>query len=258
MDEVAAAVGVTKPLLYNYYGNKEQLFLACMKPAADALVDRRRQRRAVGAATRPRRCAPASTPSSRSSTPTARPGACSTTRRCRAAARSPQRDRRVPRADGGARHRRAAGAAPESRAVEPLSVAIFGAAEALGPLVAAHRRAVRRPHRRTLDPHHRTRIEDEMNPRRVAVIGGNRIPFARAQRHLRARVRTGHADRDARRPRRALLAQGRAAGRGRRRRRPQARPRPRPHARVRARLEARARDAGLRRPAGVWHRAGDR
>lgn len=39
MDEVAAAVGVTKPLLYNYYGNKEQLFLACMEPAADALLD---------------------------------------------------------------------------------------------------------------------------------------------------------------------------------------------------------------------------
>ena len=39
MDEVAAAVGVTKPLLYNYFGNKEQLFLACMKPAADALVE---------------------------------------------------------------------------------------------------------------------------------------------------------------------------------------------------------------------------
>jgi AcrR family transcriptional regulator len=39
MDEVAAAVGVTKPLLYNYYGNKEQLFLACMEPAADALVE---------------------------------------------------------------------------------------------------------------------------------------------------------------------------------------------------------------------------
>jgi AcrR family transcriptional regulator len=39
MDAVAAAVGVTKPLLYNYYGNKEQLFLACMKPAADALVE---------------------------------------------------------------------------------------------------------------------------------------------------------------------------------------------------------------------------
>jgi AcrR family transcriptional regulator len=38
MDSVAAAVGVTKPLLYNYFGNKEQLFLACMKPAGDALL----------------------------------------------------------------------------------------------------------------------------------------------------------------------------------------------------------------------------
>jgi AcrR family transcriptional regulator len=38
MDEVAATVGVTKPLLYNYFGNKEQLFLACMKPAGDALL----------------------------------------------------------------------------------------------------------------------------------------------------------------------------------------------------------------------------
>ena len=39
MDEVAAAVGVTKPLLYTYFGNKEQLFLACMRPAGDALVE---------------------------------------------------------------------------------------------------------------------------------------------------------------------------------------------------------------------------
>src|SRR3712207_5164942 len=39
MDAVAAEVGVTKPLLYNYFGNKEQLFLACMKPAADKLVE---------------------------------------------------------------------------------------------------------------------------------------------------------------------------------------------------------------------------
>src|SRR4051794_13241617 len=38
MDEVASAVGVTKPLLYNYFGNKEQLFLACMQPAADGLL----------------------------------------------------------------------------------------------------------------------------------------------------------------------------------------------------------------------------
>jgi AcrR family transcriptional regulator len=39
MDEVAATVGVTKPLLYTYFGNKERLYLACMEPAAEALVD---------------------------------------------------------------------------------------------------------------------------------------------------------------------------------------------------------------------------
>src|SRR4051794_4349005 len=39
MDEVAAAVGVTKPLLYNYFGNKEQLYIACMKRSGDALVE---------------------------------------------------------------------------------------------------------------------------------------------------------------------------------------------------------------------------
>jgi AcrR family transcriptional regulator len=38
MDEVARAVGVTKPLLYNYFGNKERLYLACMEPAGEALV----------------------------------------------------------------------------------------------------------------------------------------------------------------------------------------------------------------------------
>ncbi len=38
MDDVAAAVGVTKPLLYNYFGNKERLYLACLEQSADALV----------------------------------------------------------------------------------------------------------------------------------------------------------------------------------------------------------------------------
>jgi AcrR family transcriptional regulator len=37
MDDVAAAVGVTKPLLYAYFGNKEGLYLACMEPASEAL-----------------------------------------------------------------------------------------------------------------------------------------------------------------------------------------------------------------------------
>ena len=38
MDEIAAAVGVTKPLLYNYFGNKERLYIACMEQAGDALI----------------------------------------------------------------------------------------------------------------------------------------------------------------------------------------------------------------------------
>jgi AcrR family transcriptional regulator len=39
MDEVAGAVGVTKPLLYNYFGNKERLYIACMERAGDALSE---------------------------------------------------------------------------------------------------------------------------------------------------------------------------------------------------------------------------
>jgi AcrR family transcriptional regulator len=38
MNEIAAAVGVTKPLLYTYFGNKERLYLACMERAGDALT----------------------------------------------------------------------------------------------------------------------------------------------------------------------------------------------------------------------------
>ncbi|HEY6779501.1 MAG TPA: helix-turn-helix domain-containing protein, partial [Thermoleophilaceae bacterium] len=38
MDAVAAEMGVTKPLLYTYFGNKEQLYVACMEPAGDALL----------------------------------------------------------------------------------------------------------------------------------------------------------------------------------------------------------------------------
>ncbi len=37
MDDIAAEVGVTKPLLYNYFGNKEHLYVACMERAGDAL-----------------------------------------------------------------------------------------------------------------------------------------------------------------------------------------------------------------------------
>jgi AcrR family transcriptional regulator len=38
MDEIAAEVGVTKPLLYNYFGNKERLYIACMEEAGKSLT----------------------------------------------------------------------------------------------------------------------------------------------------------------------------------------------------------------------------
>ncbi|HET6997706.1 MAG TPA: TetR/AcrR family transcriptional regulator [Solirubrobacterales bacterium] len=38
MDEIAAAVGVTKPLLYNYFGNKERLYITVMERAGDSLT----------------------------------------------------------------------------------------------------------------------------------------------------------------------------------------------------------------------------
>ena len=93
------------------------------------------------------------------------------------------------------------------------------------------------------------------NARRVAVLGGIRIPFARQdgpyaqasnQDMLTATLdglvgRFGLAGRDPRR--------------GRRRRGAQAQPRLQPDPRVGARLQARAGDARLRRPAGVRHRA---
>jgi AcrR family transcriptional regulator len=37
MDDIAGEVGVTKPLLYNYFGNKERLYIACMERSGDAL-----------------------------------------------------------------------------------------------------------------------------------------------------------------------------------------------------------------------------
>jgi AcrR family transcriptional regulator len=38
MDGIAAKVGVTKPLLYNYFGNKEGLYTACMERSAESLT----------------------------------------------------------------------------------------------------------------------------------------------------------------------------------------------------------------------------
>jgi AcrR family transcriptional regulator len=38
MERIAAKVGVTKPLLYNYFGNKERLYIACMERSAESLT----------------------------------------------------------------------------------------------------------------------------------------------------------------------------------------------------------------------------
>jgi AcrR family transcriptional regulator len=39
MDDVAAAVGVSKPLIYQYYGSKDGLFLACLARLRTQLLD---------------------------------------------------------------------------------------------------------------------------------------------------------------------------------------------------------------------------
>ena len=88
MDEIAAAVGVTKPLLYNYFGNKERLYIACMERAGDSLIGDGRRRRGARPPAPVTRSAPASAPSSPSSTATAPPGPSSSTRPSPAAARS--------------------------------------------------------------------------------------------------------------------------------------------------------------------------
>jgi AcrR family transcriptional regulator len=46
MDQIAAASGITKPMLYDYFGSKEGLFLACMERARGRLFE------AIGGAVR--------------------------------------------------------------------------------------------------------------------------------------------------------------------------------------------------------------
>ncbi len=94
--------------------------------------------------------------------------------------------------------------------------------------------------------------------RKAAILGGNRIPFARSNGAYCQGLQPGPADRRARRARRALRPRRRAARRGRRRRRRQARPRHQPDPRVGARHQARARDArpttSARPAAPAWRR----
>src|SRR3954452_1181071 len=60
MDQIAASVGVTKPLLYNYSGHKEQLYIPCRERAgasltatvAEAVADSANPGEALGAGVR--------------------------------------------------------------------------------------------------------------------------------------------------------------------------------------------------------------
>src|SRR3989442_2374525 len=39
MDEIAAGAGVTKPMVYSYFGSKEDLYLACIDHAGTRLME---------------------------------------------------------------------------------------------------------------------------------------------------------------------------------------------------------------------------
>lgn len=54
MDEVAARVGVTKPMVYLYFGSKESLYLAYIERAGGELLDRLRKASPAGASAQDR------------------------------------------------------------------------------------------------------------------------------------------------------------------------------------------------------------
>ncbi len=284
MDEVAAEVGVTKPLLYNYFGNKERLFLACVERGADALQTPS-PRRSPRPPTPARRCAPACAPSCGSSTPTAPPGRCSSTRPSPSAARSRCR-------------------CPATASSSPR----LAAAAVPGVLPAAHRRrgrrALARPARRrrglarwwlrntdALRPRgrrpadrHRGAGHRPARPHLTSPPPDDTVP-APDRPHDPPRTQTPHARHPPRRHHRRqphpvrpfqqpvrqasnqdmltaaldglvdpLRPRGRAPRRGRRRRRAQAQPRLQPDPRGRPRQPPGPRHAGLRHPAGLRHR----
>ena len=252
MDEIAAAVGVTKPLLYNYFGNKERLYIACMERAGDALTATVAE--AVAASASPGDALGAGVhaffaflDSDRAAWAVLFDETLPNQRRDR------RPGRRIPRPDPRARLRldaRAAAAAQPGGGANRNRGALRRPARrrrGARALVAAHAAAQRRRGRRASDLHRRARpagpldrlpdfparpkrnaLEMNSQTRRVAVLGGNRIPFARSDsayahasnQDMLTAALDGLVDR--------FGLRGRASRRGRRRRRPQALPRPRP------------------------------
>ena len=136
MDEVAGEVGVTKPLLYNYFGNKERLYIACMERSGDALFATIAE--AVAGDRQPRRRAQRR-PSRLLRLPRRRPRRLGGPLRrdpAAAAARSPTGSPYTAAASSIGRGLAAGAAAAAKRSaarveVEALSTALLGAAEAL-------------------------------------------------------------------------------------------------------------------------------
>ena len=224
MDGVAAEVGVTKPLLYAYWGNKERIYLACLERDAQRLLETVGD--AVGSAPRPgrrHRGRPALVLRLRRPA-SAAPSGCCSTRRCRRGGQIAQRvhehreqivalvattllaELPAARAQEGARGGRGA--------VHRRARRRRGA----GPLVAAHRRAdPRGGRRRALDrdggprpprTHRFPRTRRPDNERRPQGRRPRRQPdpVRALEQRLRERLQPGHAQRRARRPDRALRA----------------------------------------------------
>ena len=208
MDEVAAEVGVTKPLLYNYFGNKERLYIACMERAGDALSATIAAAVAAATDTPARRCAPACHAffAFLDSDRAAWAVLFDETLPARGEIAERVADYRgrildlVTDSMLGPGARRAATRRPGSRS-KPSPRPLLGAAEALARwwlrTEALSRRGGRRPADRDdragpapalgpaspeAEPRKPNRKATAMidSPSRVAVIGGNRIPFARS------------------------------------------------------------------------------
>ena len=63
MDAIAEAAGISKPMLYNYFGSKEGLYAAYIERSGRALMKSMREADSRERARRLSACAPASSPS---------------------------------------------------------------------------------------------------------------------------------------------------------------------------------------------------
>ncbi|NGZ99463.1 helix-turn-helix transcriptional regulator [Nocardioides sp. W3-2-3] len=77
VEDIAAAAGVTRTLIYKYFADKDEIYLECLRAARTEPGRRRRLRRRLDDHARGPGSAPASVPTSASSVTPAPPGTCS-------------------------------------------------------------------------------------------------------------------------------------------------------------------------------------